>query len=58
MAPPSDEQKQALEEEADLLRRAIPTGQSALRLKEIEVLLATAPDDEEEAIAAARGVVE
>jgi hypothetical protein len=58
MAPSSDAQKQALQEEADLLQRAIPTAQSAQRLKEIEVLLATAPDDEEEAIAAARGVVE
>jgi hypothetical protein len=58
MALSSDEQKHALQEEADLLRRAIPTAQSAQRLKEIEVLLATAPDDEENAIAAARGVVE
>jgi hypothetical protein len=52
MAPLSDEQKQALEDEADLLRRAIPTGQSAQRLKEIEALLAAAQDDEE------KGVVE
>jgi hypothetical protein len=58
MAQSSDEQKQALQDEADLLRRAIPTAQSAERLKEIEVLLTTAPDDEETAIAASKRIVD
>ncbi len=51
MAQTSDEQKRALEEEAELLRRAIPTGQSAKRLEEIAALLGTASDDEEKSIA-------
>jgi hypothetical protein len=57
MAPSSDEQKQALEAEAELLRRAIPTAQSAQRLKEIELLLTEAPDDEEKAITASKRIV-
>jgi hypothetical protein len=57
MSLTSDEEKQALQEEAEALQRLIPTAQSVQRLKEIEVLLATAPDDEEKAVAAARRVV-
>jgi hypothetical protein len=57
MALSSNEQKQALETEAELLRRAIPTAQSAQRLREIEFLLAEAPDDEEKAIAASTRIV-
>ena len=57
MALSSDEEKQASQEEAEALRRVIPTAQSAQRLKQIEVLLATAPDDEEKAIAAAKRTV-
>ena len=47
MGQTSDEQKRALQEEAALLRRALPTAQSAERLKEIEVLLTDASEDEE-----------
>ncbi|HEY5377889.1 MAG TPA: hypothetical protein VIK01_29610 [Polyangiaceae bacterium] len=57
MAQSSDDQKQALEAEAELLRRAIPTAQSAQRLKEIDFLLAEASDDEEKAIAASTRIV-
>jgi hypothetical protein len=52
MALTSDQEKQALQEEAEALRRVIPTAQSAQRLKEIEALLGTAADDEEKVIAA------
>jgi len=57
MSPTSEQQKQALQNEAEILRNAVPTAQSAQRLKEIEFLLGTAPDDEEKAIAASTRIV-
>ena len=51
MAQTSDEQKQALREEAELLQRLLPTAQTAKRLEEIAALLGTSPDDEDLAVA-------
>ncbi len=50
MAPLSEEQKQALRDEALLLQRALPSAQSAQRLREIEFLLADTPDEDEETV--------
>ena len=54
MPLPSDQQKQALQEEAETLLREPPTAQTAARLREIEQLLGTAPNDEERMVEAAR----